>query len=220
MNLCDDSWYAVIDFLCSQKLVISKWTWNRTKKKSHHVDDFLIKVKVLCCLVCPPPPPPPLTETALPSTVTTNVSLIDRCIWYMLNIKARLATHTVIVAFIMVGWKAGVGVSLVVSWSTVKWGSSSPPPHVSLTSDSRKISMKDRLHLLSADTNPIYPRYEVTRCLHTAWTPSPRSTRTEIKTRTCCLVRSAFTYSCLRCQGRCVVFCFESARDTCTWHWG
>lgn len=45
--------------------------------------------------------------------------------------------------------------------------------------------MKDVLHLLSADTNPIHPRYEVTLCLHRAWTASPRSKLTEIKTRTC-----------------------------------
>lgn len=42
----------------------------------------------------------------------------------------------------------------------------------SFMSDSQKISMKDVLHLLSADTNPIYRRYEVTLCLHMAWTAS------------------------------------------------
>lgn len=66
----------------------------------------------------------------------------------------------------------------------------------SLMSDSQKISMKNVLHLLSADTNPIYRRYEVTLCLHMAWTASPRSTLTEIKTRTCC-PHSAISYSCL-----------------------
>lgn len=50
----------------------------------------------------------------------------------------------------------------------------------SLMSDSRKISMKDVLHLISADTNPIHPRYEVTLCLPRAWTASPGSTLTEI----------------------------------------
>lgn len=47
-----------------------------------------------------------------------------------------------------------------------------------LMSDSQKISMKDVLHLLSADTNPIYRCYEVTLCLHMACTASPRSTLT------------------------------------------
>lgn len=63
-------------------------------------------------------------------------------------------------------------------------------------SDSRKISMKDVLHLLSADTNPIHPPYKVTCCLHAACTASPRSTLMEIKNRTCC-PRSTSSYSCL-----------------------
>lgn len=65
----------------------------------------------------------------------------------------------------------------------------------SLMSDSHKISMKDVLHLLSADTNPIYRHYEATLCLHITWTLSPRSTLTEIKTRTC-RPHSVVSYSC------------------------
>ena len=78
------------------------------------------------------------------------------------------------------GSRSGCVISSKLIWS--KGAGDSPG---SLMSDSRKISMKDVLHLLSADTNPIYPRYEVTLCLHMAWTASPRSTLTEIKTRTC-----------------------------------
>lgn len=56
-----------------------------------------------------------LTEKALLFTAQTNVSSTDQHIRYMLNINARLPSHAVIVVFIKVGWKAGVGVSLVVS---------------------------------------------------------------------------------------------------------
>lgn len=102
----------------------------------------------------------------------------------------------------MESW-SGCVISSKLIWSEGAWVSPD-----SLMSDSRKISMKDVLHLLSADTNPIYRRYEVTLCLHMAWTASPRSTLTEIKTRTCC-PHSAISYSC-RC-GVCydkTGFCF------------
>ncbi len=93
--------------------------------------------------------------------------------------------------------------------SKLIWSEGAAVSPGSLMSDSLKISMKDVLHLLSADTNPIYRRYEVTLCLHMAWTVFPRSTLTEIKTRTCC-PHSAISYSCL-CGVCCdnTVFCFS-----------
>ena len=97
-----------------------------------------------------------------------------------------------------------VGCGGMQSWSgrvissKLIWSEGAAASPASLMSDSRKISMKDVLHLLSADTNPIHPPHKVTRCLHTA---SPRSTLMEIKTRTCCS-RSAIIHVCVRCMLR------------------
>lgn len=164
MNLSDDSWYAVIDLLCSKMLSINESDLQNLPERKHAKMDES----------------PSYENSTFSVTISHTHTQIPVHVLLANPFCVCVCTYSIWVYLRLVMVFSWCSLQWVVGVSLVSWSGAGDSP-ASLLSDSRQITMKDVPHLLSADTNPISSLYEVTLCLYLAWPASSKSTLTEIR---------------------------------------